>query len=360
MDRGNSLAVLGIADEEERAYRAIVGRAAMRLGEIAECWSDLASTRAGARALLGRLEALGLVDVLVGQPTLYRAARASEVLEGLALAQEKALLDARAQVVAARARIDALVRLQAGSAENTSPGELLEVIQGRDAVYQRGTSIIRDAVSQVRCIDKPPYANRTDYNREHREDPAEPAQLAAGIQVRAVYDVTSFDVPGKVRSVEDAARLGEQARVMAGAPVKLMIGDDRLALLPFGPSETIESGVVVHPCALLDALIALFESCWQIATPFGGAPAEQAGPVTRDARRILTLMAMGTPDQAIARQLGIGHRTLQKRLSELLAEMEVSTRFELALRAAELGWLTPGRGPRPSGVAPGPETAHRG
>lgn len=342
MERENALAVLGIAEDEERAYQAIVGQSAMGLDELADHWGGIVDTRVDARDLLARLQGLGLVDVVVGRPTLYRAARVGQVLEGLVLAQESALRKTGARLVGARAHIDVLARVQAESAVETAPGDLLEVIHGRGAIQERAAALMRDAREQVRCLDKPPYTIQT----EERQLPGETDVLAAGIVTRGVYDVAGFEDPGKVRSVEEAVGRGEQARVLAEVPVKLLIGDDRVALLPFHSATAPDNALVAHPSPLLDALAALFESCWEIATPYGGGRDARPGFATKDASLILSLLAVGMPDRAIAASLGIGHRTLQKRLSEMLDETGVATRFELALRAAELGWVAPGRQPR--------------
>ena len=62
--------------------------------------------------------------------------------------------------------------------------------------------------------------------------------------------------------------LGEQARVLPDAPTKLLLADDRIGLIPLQAApSSIESIVVVHPSALLEALGALFESLWARALP---------------------------------------------------------------------------------------------
>ncbi|MFG2561011.1 hypothetical protein [Streptomyces sp. NPDC048496] len=48
---------------------------------------------------------------------------------------------------------------------------------------------------------------------------------------------------------------------------------------------------------------------------------------------------MGMTDAAIGRQLGIGHRTVQRRLQSLMVEVGAATRFQLGWHAACSGWL---------------------
>jgi hypothetical protein len=50
-----------------------------------------------------------------------------------------------------------------------------------------------------------------------------------------------------------------------------------------------------------------------------------------DAAPLLTLMASGLTDGAIARKLGISERTVRRRVSDILAELGVATRFQAGL-----------------------------
>ncbi len=81
----------------------------------------------------------------------------------------------------------------------------------------------------------------------------------------------------------------------------------------------------------------MFESLWRLAVP-----ASVAGAGTQiDARdrQILTLMASGATDDVIARRLGLGRRTVVRRVSVLLAGLGATTRFQAGVQAARRGWL---------------------
>ncbi|MFE9440363.1 response regulator transcription factor [Streptomyces sp. NPDC006602] len=56
---------------------------------------------------------------------------------------------------------------------------------------------------------------------------------------------------------------------------------------------------------------------------------------------ILGLMRMGLSDAAIARRLQVGHRTIQRRVQQLMAKLSVPNRFALGARAQQLGLLGP-------------------
>ncbi|MET8569970.1 hypothetical protein [Streptomyces sp. NPDC004783] len=56
-------------------------------------------------------------------------------------------------------------------------------------------------------------------------------------------------------------------------------------------------------------------------------------------RRIVALPHVGLTDAAIARQLGLGHRIVQRRLQALMARVGAATRFPLGRYAARSGRL---------------------
>jgi DNA-binding NarL/FixJ family response regulator len=130
---------------------------------------------------------------------------------------------------------------------------------------------------------------------------------------------------------------GEHAR-LGQVPVKLAVADARTAMLPLVSDQdrAVESALVVHPSALLDALVGLFETLWKAAVPLrlstGGLEPE-ARPQPSDAE-VLALLAAGMKDEAIARQLGLSPRTVQRRVQVLCERLGATTRFHAGFLAA--------------------------
>lgn len=106
-----------------------------------------------------------------------------------------------------------------------------------------------------------------------------------------------------------------------------------------------EAIVVVHPSVLLDALSGLFENLWERALPLPldgtDASAPRAGGTAQEPEpadgRLLALLLLGLTDQAGARQLGVSHRTVQRRVSALLDELDARTRFQAGAQLALRG-----------------------
>ncbi|GAA2538473.1 MULTISPECIES: response regulator transcription factor [Streptomyces] len=80
--------------------------------------------------------------------------------------------------------------------------------------------------------------------------------------------------------------------------------------------------------------------------------------IDADDRKILNLLYAGLNDASIARQLAIGHRTVQRRVQRLMERLQARGRVALGARAQELGLLRPPRTPRPPREPHGAPTGH--
>jgi DNA-binding NarL/FixJ family response regulator len=105
--------------------------------------------------------------------------------------------------------------------------------------------------------------------------------------------------------------------------------------------------------ALIHALGALFELVWDKAWPIGAGIGEgtdaaalsdllefnNVGSIelSEQDRQLLVLVAAGLKDEAIARQLGLGARTVQRRMSALAHRLGAGNRMDLVRTALHLG-----------------------
>ncbi|MGH2806557.1 MAG: LuxR C-terminal-related transcriptional regulator, partial [Actinomycetota bacterium] len=206
------------------------------------------------------------------------------------------------------------------------------------------------AKDEVLVCDRPPYAIAIERELGHAaavENPTELESLARGITHKAIYDTTALEVRGRVPSMKRLLAAGEQARTLSDVPTKLAIADRKLALLPLNmlvADEELES-VLVHPSSLLDALVALFEALWERSMPltFEDATTDSREATGRDIsardQNILSLLSAGLSDQAVAKQLGVGIRTVQRSVNVLMDRLNARTRFQASLLASKKGWL---------------------
>ncbi|MGW7327703.1 winged helix-turn-helix transcriptional regulator [Streptomyces sp. NPDC054840] len=175
--------------------------------------------------------------------------------------------------------------------------------------------------------------------------------IGRGVHFRAVLDRAVPAEPGIIDDAIDSLRKGVQLRVADELPMKLVLADADLGLVPLTGTPDGEPGaVLLHRSGLLDALDALFETVWRTAHPLElsgtGGEAEAAvelgatGPADLD-RRILALLLAGLTDQTAAAQLGLSPRTLHRRLRHLTDMAGVRTRMQFGGYAVRHGWVGP-------------------
>lgn len=214
-----------------------------------------------------------------------------------------------------------------------------------DAVAGWYARLQHQAEREFLAFDRPPYVAASF-------DPFESAVLARGVQWRAIYTVSSFDEGATWEEVGELAEQGEQARITDELPVKLVVVDRRVALVSLSLEPGRIVALVTHALPLVAALRTLFEYEWARAVPLAAAapdrglpettrryPSMQSDAPSPEDLSILTLMAVGMKDDAIARRLGISVRTLRRRSQELMAALGASNRFQAGVESSRRGWI---------------------
>jgi sugar-specific transcriptional regulator TrmB/DNA-binding CsgD family transcriptional regulator len=320
---------LGFQTNVEALYLALVDNPALTVNELAELGvvaeDDLPTA-------LETLESAGLIHQLASSPRRYAAVDPELGLVGVVVAQEQALNHARATARRLTERFRAARR-------GRDPLDVIDVVVGHDAQGRRFDQLQRLVEAELRGFDKPPYITGALAVNDLLLE-----RLGEGIRVRALYDSSSLQVPGAAAGIRRFRDAGEQQRVMDGVPLKMIIADEKLALIRLtSDSTTASSSLYVHPSALLDGLCQLFETLWRFATPLqaGEADAEifaedQPSP---EESRFLGLLAAGMTDEGIGRYLNVSPRTVQRNLRAIMDRLGAHTRFQAGLQAKRRNWL---------------------
>jgi DNA-binding CsgD family transcriptional regulator/sugar-specific transcriptional regulator TrmB len=223
--------------------------------------------------------------------------------------------------------------------------ELIEVVTGVDQIRHRFQQVQQAAVVELRTFITAPFVAVPPGAND-----AEPAAADRGVRIRAVLERAVLAEPSALDEAVDSLRHGLELRVVDTLPLKLMLADSDLALVPLLVDPVGAAGepgaVLLQRSGLLAALSALFESVWRQAYPLTLAnldvvvPAdadESDGPTPLD-RKILGLLLAGLTDQAVSTQLDLSLRTVQRRLRHLQDVAGVKTRMQLGWYAAQHGW----------------------
>ncbi|MCA2216209.1 helix-turn-helix domain-containing protein [Jidongwangia harbinensis] len=314
---GGGFAVLSMG--EQRVFRLLLGVSGADAGRVA----GLAGVSlAEAERLLASLRDRGLVT-----PGPVFHALPPDVALGDVLLRRQQELEAARRVVAALSE-DYRTSTRRRSAEH-----LVEIVVGAPALRERLREMQESARDEILWFCRAnPIAMAGPENAE------EGSALQRGVRYRAIYERELLERPGELAGIVESIKLGEQARTLPSLPVRLAVADRALAICPLVPDSSRGVGeptaALIRSSELLDALVALFESYWERATPvLANAAADEPDVL------LLSLFVSGLPDKSIATQLGVSRRTVQRRLDRLMAVAGVDTRTGLAFQAAKRGWL---------------------
>ncbi len=328
------LVELGITPDVELVYRALLARPGATVSGLA---GALAQPRTHVSTALADLVDVGLVlrsddrTFVAAPPAVALGALITERRDGLRLA-EQALATLAEEHRAAVAGKDI--------------GDQIEVVTGVDAIRHRYRQVQQAASRELRMFVTAPFVAVPP-----GENSAEITAVDRGVVIRAVLDKAVLSEPGAAEETDDSLQRGVELRVADRLPLKLVIADAELALVPLADEHGGEPGaVLLQRSGLLAALDALFESTWRHAYPLTRSQLEGDGdladPHGSDGpdglsvldRQVLGLMLAGLSDQAVASQLGLSLRTVQRRLRHLQDLAGVKSRMQLGWYAARQGW----------------------
>lgn len=315
------LHVAGIEPLEERLYRALLANAPQSLSEL----STVVGVPAGLlRGPVERLRTVGFVTTVADVDDTYVPVPPDLALH-LVVSREELKL---------RRRLDELSRLR-GSAARLSRQLAGEARDQREDVVSviEGAPLVREKVADIALLAR---------ERLRRVEPVplldEELETGPDVSRVAVYERGALDEPGLLEAIQHRQLRGEDVRLIPHPPARIVLADDDLAFVALDGDER---GVLVHPSPLLASLVALVDLLWERAIPLdaGAETREGAWRISEEDAALLRLLAAGLKDQAIARHLGIGLRTVVRRIGNLSRTLDAETRFQAGLQAARRGLL---------------------
>ncbi len=312
-----------------RIYTTLVAHPHATAPQIAAAVSlDEREVRAGVEAL----RAAGLATVRDDvSPRIWEAEPPDRAIE-------EVLDAAELRLVSARRTSQQLSRLYWMARHETARHPGLEVIRDPAQIRQQNRLIVDMAVRVVRSANRPPCEAWSDTGAVEAEVAARTASMRAGVAHRTIWWDGLFEDPVTSAAALALMNKGEQARILPGLPTKMIIADDRRAMIPLDPDgEADGATLVIHPSGLLTALISIYDTLWGVAAPISG-PRRTPG-LSDQERAILTLMVAGVTDDAIARRLRISRRTVVRHSARLFERLGAKTRFQAGAQAVRRGWL---------------------
>jgi len=298
---------------------------------VPECCTTVDMLPAEADKRILRLSERRLLRPSLTDPDKYEA-----VSPELAAAELAAPMQARAHQLmldseAVRRELSTLSSMYRASQRKYFAYASTEVLVDGDRVRQR----LKDLATQVQSsllaahpTMPPPAAMRAGFELDRQ-------MLSRGVQFRSVYPHTARRQHDAVEYMLLLQGLGAHVRTAPVIPARMILMDEEVAIVPIKPAQGT-GAVVLRDPPVLDFLVRVFEHIWERAAPVT-TPEYDEHVFEEIELSIMSELAHGRTDEAIARRLGISTRTLRRYLTMLCTRLGVETRFQLGMAAARAG-----------------------
>lgn len=320
----------GLDVHADAIYRLVLTQKEWGITEIA---TQLGISETYVRSTIDRLVELSLLRRSSGT---LRPGSPSVAFHSLLQRQRADLMRRQEEFVAAEHAVN---RLISEYSELCAVGARHECdsLQSVEAVRARIETLAHWAGSE--CLSFMPGGAQSPESLEASR-PLDDALLERGLRVRTVYlDSACNDAPTLTYARWLSERGGE-VRTIPTLPLRIVIFDREVALIPLDPESSKKGAVEVCGEGIITALVALFEHIWDSAAPFGTDQRRCENSVTMQERELLRLLGQGFTDEAASKKLGIGLRTHRRMVADLMDRLGARSRFEAGVKAVEKGWLT--------------------
>jgi DNA-binding CsgD family transcriptional regulator len=162
--------------------------------------------------------------------------------------------------------------------------------------------------------------------------------------MRTIHLATSAAAPYMRAHLNELMREGAEVRTATTLPMRVIIIDDNLAVVPSPDTEPAHEAekappaMVIRSPVMVAVLRQFFEYFWATSSDLVTDEGSPTVSGTRH-REVVRLLASGLTDEAIARKLGLSDRTVRRIVAELMQQIGAESRFQAGVKMVRLGWL---------------------
>jgi DNA-binding CsgD family transcriptional regulator len=260
-------------------------------------------------------------------------------LHDLLEAQEAALVRYQQDVARSRVLVSSMLAEydQAQAEQSEFPNQR---VLGLEAVQTFADSLADSCTSEMISFSPggpPPQP-------QEAADRAEDLRLLGrGVRVRRLYLESIANDTAAFGYARWLVEQGGEVRTVPSLPVRMSIYDRTVAIVAIDPQHSDEGIMVLRGTGVLTALCAFFDHAWEPATELGARSKLDDEGLTAQDREVLRLLSDGHTDAVVARKLGVSVRTTRRVIAELAERLGARSRFQIGVRAVEVGWLSGGR-----------------
>lgn len=286
------------------------------------------------------LRALRLIHPMPGCPEVMVPVGPDTAASGLVAPAENQIRDLQSSVSEIRTRIMALAPAYFEDRRDRNHSEAFDVITDVSVVQSVLNEHARRCRSEIMTV---------------QPGGARPAQLLSAVRSpmwealeRGVDNRTIYQHPARTDLVTrayvlDATKLGAHIRTTHEVIDRMVIFDREVAFIPErGVTSRAAGAIVVREPTIVGYLCNVFEHLWNAAIPFQ-PDADRTYSVDEDVKRaVIRLLAQGHKDETVARRLGMSVRTCRRHISEIMDELETTSRFQAGVAVTRSGLLDDG------------------
>jgi DNA-binding CsgD family transcriptional regulator len=318
----NGLAAV-LSGEAAELYERLVATGGLPLDEHPELSESVAAKDLVAKGF-ARERHVGVSVLVPVEPSL--------AVDNAILVLQRQILDQHQILVRLRDEMQVLQRTYLSRTRAyEGPQELVRVLTDRAEIGALSVELCLSAEHDVASIETEHFTKAPD-PRSARVPPAEVVER--GVTFRNVYSRAALEIPGAATMVRSSIEAGWNCRVYPNPPMKMVLIDQRSALLPIDPTG-MDGAVLIQAPVIVAALRMYFELLWGRATPLDTGTTK----LTADQDRVLRLVITGMTDAAIARHLGVSERTVRRHVGALLELLQAENRVALAAIAVREKWV---------------------
>ena len=323
---------LGLDSQAEAVYRLMLMHRGWGVREIARA---LRIPEEQVRDSLSRLADLALLRQSLELPGQVYPVSPEVGLRVLLERRQAEVLENQRRLAESRAAVSQLL-VDYTTAQTSDTRDGAELLDGLDAIQSRLEELAQRA--QSGCLSFMPGGAHSQSLTASR--PLDEHMLRRGIDVLTVYRTSMRNHPATLKYAQWLTELGGKVRTVPTLPLRLVLFDRELALVPVDLDNTRRGAVQVTTPGVIAALVSLFEQVWQSAVPLGHEPEPAEGDLTAQERELLRLLSQGLTDQVTARQLGVSLRTERRMMATIMRRLGARSRFEAGMLANERHWIS--------------------
>jgi hypothetical protein len=285
---------------------------------------------------LGELQALGLLCPADDENEMLTAVSPDSAAAQTLFPREQEVSEQLSEIAEARAEMERLRPLYAAARAKWLQNSAIEILPSlrsvRSVLSELGAACTSEMLTSQPGGGRPTPVLEEAIVRDEE-------MLRRGIKVRTLYQHTARYNQPTVAYVERVARLGAEVRTLSDGFPRLIVFDRQAAVISLHGRHL--GGVLVHDQSVVDFVVASFERAWPSATPFtADYQKEQVHALSAEVKLdIARLLVSGLDDRAIARRLGMGLRSCQRHIAEIMEQLGARSRLHAGYLIGRAGLL---------------------